>query len=213
LVEKFRYNRLVKKVSKIYEESPNLASFPKNDAKYGNLSRKELAESTIPAMAIAAMVGPKHLLNAAMGCHPLPNRVDGVKTNTTDVFGIWDGLDLDDSNEIEWCINEIGRLWLPVSHAHRVATEPFFTVQMLSKDRTFPAGTEIMIPLSLSMFDENVWDDVFGFNHNRYDLGKSNMMFHSVGNKQATSRMCPAKGFSMTMISEIIARCGKVRRE
>ena len=70
-----------------------------------------------------------------------------------------------------------------------------------------------MIPLSLSMFDENVWDDAFEFNHNRHNLVKLNMMFHSVGNKQATSRMCPAKGFSMTMISEIIARCGKVRRE
>ena len=211
LVEKFRYNRLVKKVSKIYEESPNLSSFPENDAKYGNLSRKELAESTIPIMAIAATVGPKHLLTAAMGCSPLPNRVDGVKTNTTDVFGIWDGLDLDDSSEIERYINEIGRLWLPVSHTHRVATEPF-TVKMLLKDRTFPAGTEIMIPLSLSMFDENVWDDAFEFNHNRHDLVKLNMMFHSVGNKQA-GRMCPGKVFAMKMISEIIVRCGKVRRE
>lgn len=211
LVETFQYNRLVKKVSKIYEESPNLSSFPENEAKYGNLSRKELADATIPIMAIAATVGPKHLLEAAMGCSPLPNRVDGVKTNTTDVFGIWDGLDLDDSGEVERYINEIGRLWLPVSHTHRVATEPF-TVKMLFKDRTFPTGTEIMIPLSLSMFDENIWDDAFEFNHNRHDLVKLNMMFQSVGNKDA-GRMCPGKGFAMIMMSEIIVRCGKVRRE
>ena len=69
-----------------------------------------------------------------------------------------------------------------------------------------------MIPLSLSMFDENVWDDAFEFNHNRHDLVKLNMMFHSVGNKQA-GKVCPGKFFSMKMISEIIVRCGKVRRE
>ena len=108
LVEKFRFNCLMKKVPTIYQESPSLASFPENDAKYGNLSRKELAKSTIPIMAIAATVGPKHLLTAAMGCSPLPNRVDGVKTITTDVFGIWDGLNLDDSNEIERYIMKLG---------------------------------------------------------------------------------------------------------
>ena len=94
----------------------------------------------------------------------------------------------------------------------RVATEEF-TVKMLGRNRTFPAGTPIVIPMYLAMFDENIWGkSTYEFDHNRDKLVENHMLFQSVGNKHA-GRMCPGKFFAMNMCSEIITECGKVRRE
>jgi len=66
-----------------------------------------------------------------------------------------------------------------------VATEPF-TVKILGRDRTFPAGTVILIPISLAMLNKNIWgDNAYEFDHNRKNLVNWSMMFQSVGNKQA----------------------------
>ena len=94
----------------------------------------------------------------------------------------------------------------------RVATEEF-TVKMLGRDRTFPAGTVILIPISLSMFDKNVWgDNAYAFDLNRPCLIEKSMMFHSVGERHA-GRMCPGKYFTLNMVTDIIIKCGKARRE
>jgi cytochrome P450 len=84
---------------------------------------------------------------------------------------------------------------------------------MLGSNRTFPAGTPIVIAMNLGMFDENIWgESTYEFDHNRENLVENHMMFHSVGNKHA-GRMCPGKLFAMNMCSEITTECGKVRRE
>ena len=112
----FKFSRLLNKVAKIYEESPSLESYPEVNPAYMNLSRKEVAHSSIPIMAIAATVGPKHLLGAAMGYKPFPNQIDGVKTGDIDVTTIWDSINLNDKSEVERYIYECGRLWVPVGH-------------------------------------------------------------------------------------------------
>lgn len=84
---------------------------------------------------------------------------------------------------------------------------------MLGKDRTFPAGTEMMIPYNALMVDKNVWGEtVYEFDHNRKNLVENSVIFNSVGNK-TNGRICPGKEFSMNFMAEILVECGKARRE
>ncbi len=92
-----------------------------------------------------------------------------------------------------------------------MATEEF-TVKILGKDRTFPKGTLLSIPIKLAMLDENVWGaDAHSFDHKRANLVEKSMIFNSVGDEHG-GRMCPGKHFTMNMVTEILVKCGKTRR-
>jgi len=82
---------------------------------------------------------------------------------------------------------------------------------MMGKNRTFPKGTIISIPIKLAMLDENIWANPHAFDHNRKDLVEKSMVFHSVGDK-TNGRMCPGKFLTMNMVTEILVECGKGRR-
>lgn len=209
IFKKFALSRGMRKVQKIYEESPAVKALPENDPMFANLTRFEFAHAILPIMSIAALVGPRHILYAAMGQSGMPvYKEDKVKM---DVPAIWKTIDLDDKKEVDAFIYEVGRLWCPVGHTHRVATEEF-TVKMLGKDRTFPKGTVISIPINMSMINKNVWgQNAFHFDHTRENVEKDNMIFHSVGNKHG-GRICPGKWFAMNMMREILVKCGKVHQ-
>lgn len=209
ILKKFVISRGLRKVIKIYEDSPAIKALPENDPIFASMSRFEFAHAVLPVMAIAAMVGPKHILHAAMGNNKMPvYKEDKVKM---DVPAIWKTIDLDDAKEVDAFIHEVGRLWCPVGHTHRVATEEF-TVKMLGKDRTFPKGTVVSIPINMSMINKNVWgQNAFHFDHKRENVEKDNMIFHSVGSKHG-GRICPGKWFAMNMMREILVKCGKVHQ-
>lgn len=205
---KFTLSKLLRQVINIYVNSSALAAFPDNE----KISRFELAHAITPIMAIAALVGPGHLMRSAMGADPLPEYKDKPGTSKIDVKDIWAKINLKDDAEVDRFIYEVGRLWNPVGHTHRTATEEF-TVKVLGKERTFPEGTVISIPINMCMSNTNIWGSTtFEFDHNRKDLIEKSMIFHSVGNKNA-GRMCPGKSFAMKMMREVIQRCGEVHQK
>ena len=116
LVEKGKFNALLPKIVKIYEESPHFASMPESFSSM-KLSKFEVAHLCMPIIAIAATVGPKHLLNFSMGNNKFKNFLKGNKMNKIDVLKIWDQIDLDDRAEVERYLYECGRLSMPVGHS------------------------------------------------------------------------------------------------
>jgi cytochrome P450 len=92
-----------------------------------------------------------------------------------------------------------------------VATEPF-TVTVAGKERTFPADTKVLIPMSLGLLDESFWGStVYEFNAKRENLCPFHMGFHSVGDRSA-GRICPGKDVALNMLVDVVSTVGKVRR-
>lgn len=210
LLERRAFNKQLPIIAKIYEESPSLAAMPDSVTSF-NLSRHEVAHIVIPILSIAGTVGPRHILRFAMGYGKFTKHIEGVDTDKIDVTKIWDNLNLDDKAEVEKFIYEVSRIQTPVSASHHVATKEF-TVKLLGKDRIFPKGTQIAIPIKLAMLDENMWKNAHDFDMNRPNLVEKSMIFHSVGN-ETNGRLCPGKFLTMHMVTEILVRCGKARRE
>jgi hypothetical protein len=199
------------KVEEIYENSPPFAAFPDGSDEVMNISKKEFSQIWLSVMSIAGTAGPKHLLEVALGRKTIPLYKEGVDTTKIKPTEIWDKIDLDDKGEVMAYILECGRLNQPVGHTHRVATEDF-TVKMLGRKRTFPKGTIISIPINMSCVNKNLYGETtFEFDHNRPNIAETSTIFHSVGQEHA-GRSCPGTGFAMTMISEILTKCGETRR-
>lgn len=145
-----------------------------------------------------------------MGFRPLPAYKE-QQTANIDLTDYWDQLDLDNRESLRLYLLECARLWAPVSATHRVATEPF-TVTVAGKERTFPAGTKILIPMILGLLDENFWGStVYEFNAERENLCPYHMRFHSVGDRHA-GRICPGKDIALDMLIDVVSTVGKVRR-
>jgi len=201
---------LTEQVADIYENSPALASFQANNPEHNNMTRRELAKLMVSLMSIAALQGPLHLAKTAMGGWSLP-KYQGQETDKIDATAYWDRLDLDDEEAIQLFLLECARLFMPVSASHRVATEPF-TVTLAGKQRTFPAGTKILIPMLLGMLSEEFWGPtVYEFNAQRDNLCPYHMGFHSVGERN-DGRICPGKGIALKMLTDVISTVGKARR-
>jgi len=199
----------IKKVTKIYEESPALATFLEAQGE-NPIQNNELAKAMIPIMVIAGMVGPMTLAGTSLGFVPLAEHQFAKKK--IDVTKVWDKIDLDSKTEVEQYIYECGRLDQPVSATHRVATEPF-TVKIGGRDRTFPTGTTVNIPIGLSMVNEDFWGDTtYEFDHKRENLCPFSMIFHSVGTV-TNGRVCPGKYLAMNLITDLVVGMGKIRRE
>lgn len=213
----FAYNKInkdiasdIEEVATIYENSSVLKNFQRNEV--NGISRRKMAELIIPIMGIAATQGPKHLIFIAMGENPIREYKEGVDTTQIKPTDFWDKLDLNDSDEVGDYLLECGRLDQPVGHTHRVAMEEF-SVEMMGKKRTFPKDTIISIPINMCCVNRDVYgDSVFEFDHKRDNLRETSTIFHSVGDKHA-GRICPGRGFAMRMMTEILQRTGKVRRE
>ena len=200
---------LIERAATIYENSPALAEFEVSSENNG-MTRRELAKLMTSIMGIAGLQGPLHLGYTAMGFRPLP-AYKGTRTAEINPTDFWDNLDLDDRQSIELFLLECARLWAPVSATHRVATEPF-TATVAGKERTFPAGTKVLIPLSLGLLDGSFWGStVYEFNANRENLCPYHMGFHAVGDRSA-GRICPAKDIALTMLVDVMSTVGKVRR-
>jgi len=162
-------------------------------------------------MSLAGMVGPKTLAHIVLGHTKLVD-YEGRDTAKIDVKSIWDKLNLTDRNEVLRYILECGRLRNPVSNTHKVATDEF-TVNIRGKDRTFPKGTVIFIPMLLGGVDKRVWgDSTFEFNHNRENLCPFSMMFHSFG-EETNGRICPGKKISEEMMTDVLIALGEERQK
>ena len=213
LLDKVNKNNMPKQakdVAKIYVESPVISKFVESNPKYHDFTRNEMAYAIKAIMSIAALVGPKTLALNAMGYDPFP-AYEGTQTPEIDVTKIWDKLDLENRQDVAHYLYECGRLKLPVATTHRVATEKF-TVPIRGKNRTFPKGTKIIVPMSLSMVDKKFWGrTAFEFDHNRENLCPFSMMFNSVGDRDA-GRICPGREIAMNVLTDILVELGKVRR-
>jgi cytochrome P450 len=200
----------IESAATIYENSPALANFQADRLEYNQMTRRELAKLMTSIMSVAALQGPLHLAYTSMGFRPLP-AYHQHQTNKIDPTKHWDALDLDDRESVRLFLLECARLWAPVSATHRVATAPF-TVMLMGKEQTFPAGTKILIPMSLGLLDESFWGSTtYEFNANRENLCPFHMGFHSVGDRSA-GRICPAKDIALEMLVDILVTVGKVRR-
>ncbi|HLP92265.1 MAG TPA: cytochrome 450 [Nostocaceae cyanobacterium] len=205
-----KQQQLIEQTATIYENSPVLAEFPENNPEYNYMTRRELAKLMTSIMSIAALIGPLFLAYVSMGNRPFP-AYKGHKTDEIDVTKYWDTLDLDDRQSILCYLLECARLRLPVGASHRVATEPF-TVVMAGKERTFPAGTKVLIPMILGMLDQNFWGaTAYDFNPQRENLCPYHLGFHSVGDSHA-GRICPGRDIALNMLIDVISIVGKVRR-
>ncbi len=201
---------LTEQVATIYENSLALANFQENNPEHNNMTRRELAKLMVSLMSIAGLQGPLHLGRTAMGGHPLP-AYKGRETGEIDTTAYWDELDLDEREAIQLFLLECSRLNMPVSASHRIATEPF-TVTVAGKERTFPAGTKILIPMLLGMLSQDFWGPTaYEFNAQRNNLCPFHMGFHSVGDRHA-GRICPGKGIALEMLTDVISTVGKARR-
>jgi hypothetical protein len=201
---------LIERAATIYENSPAFADFEENNPEDKGMTRRELAKLMTAIMGIAALQGPLHLGYTAMGFRSLP-AYKGQHTSNIDLTRYWDELDLDDRESVRLYLLECARLWAPVSATHRVATEPF-TATVAGKERIFPAGTKMLIPMSLGLLDENFWGaTVYEFNAKRENLCPYHMGFHSVGDRSA-GRICPGKDVALDMLMDVISTVGKARR-
>ena len=201
---------LIEQVTTIYENSPALVNFQENSPEYNNMTRRELAKLMVSVMSIAGLQGPLHLGRTAMGFQSLPD-YEGYETGKIDVTAHWDTLDLDNPEAVKLFLLECGRLFMPVSASHRVATEPF-TVNITGEDRTFPTGTKILIPMLLGMLSEDFWGSTaYDFDAERENLCPFHMGFNSVGDRHA-GRICPGKGIALEMLINVISTVGKARR-
>lgn len=201
---------LIEGAATIYENSPALADFQEESSENNGMTKRELAKLMTSIMAIAGLQGPLLLGYTAMGYRPLP-AYKGQQTAEINPTDFWDRLDLDDRQSIELFLLECARLWAPVSATHRVATEPF-TATVAGKERTFPAGTKVLIPLSLGLLDGSFWGStVYEFNPKRENLCPYHMGFHSVGDRSA-GRICPGKDIALKMLVDVVSTVGKVRR-
>lgn len=192
-------------VVKIYEESPALKDF-KTQSKYNNMTRAELANLALSIMSLAGMVGPKTLAYNILGKSGLP-AYEGENTGDINVIDKLKELDMTDRDELLKYIHECGRLWNPVGNSHKVAQEDF-TIPINGKERTFPAGTIIYIPMQLGSLDERFWGEtVYEFDHERSNLCPFSMIFHSVGEK-TNGRICPGKEVAETMLVDALVAIG-----
>jgi hypothetical protein len=201
---------LIEQAATLYENSPALAGFVEGDPAAHHMTRRELSKLMTSIMGIAALQGPLHLGYTAMGFRPLP-AYHGQSTDTIKPTRFWDELDLDDRQAIKLFLLECARLWAPVSATHRVATAPF-TTTVAGEERTFPAGTKILIPMSLGLLDEGFWGTTaYEFDAQRQNLCPYHMGFHSVGDRSA-GRICPGKDVALEMLIDVISTVGKARR-
>jgi hypothetical protein len=201
---------LIEQAATIYENSPALVNFQENDPEFNSMTRRELAKLMTAIVGIAGLQGPLHLGYTAMGFRPLPAYKE-QQTEGIDLTKHWDTLDLDDLQAVKLYLLECARLWAPVSASHHIATKPF-TVKIANKEKTFPAGTKILIPMSLGLLDESFWGStVYEFNEKRENLCPYHMGFHSVGDRSA-GRICPGKEISLEMLVDVLSTLGKVRR-
>jgi cytochrome P450 len=101
--------------------------------------------AALAMMSLAGMVGPLTHGLIATGFREF-NNYEGQETHKIDVTKVWDQLDLENRDEVKRYLFECGRLRTPVSNSHRLATEDF-TIKIRGKNRTFPKGTTIFIPI------------------------------------------------------------------
>jgi cytochrome P450 len=201
---------LIEQAATIYEHSPALADFQEDQPEYNQMTRRELAKLMTSIISIAALQGPLHLAYTAMGFRPLPAYPDQQTAQIAPTH-YWDELNLDDRESVRLFLLECARLWAPVSATHRIATEPF-TVMLAGKEQSFPAGTKVLIPMSLGLLDESFWGPTtYEFNAQRENLCPFHMGFHAVGERSA-GRICPGKEVALDMLVDILTTVGKVRR-
>ncbi|MGK7910446.1 MAG: cytochrome 450 [Synechococcus sp.] len=203
-------SQLIEQAATIYEQSPALADFPATPDGAEGMTRRELAKLLTAILSVAGLQGPLHLGYTAMGFRPLP-AYKGQHTAEIDPVQYWDRLDLDDREGVRRFVLECARIWAPVSATHRVATEPF-TTTISGQEQTFPAGTLVLIPMSLGLLDSSFWGPTtYEFDAQRENLCPYHMGFHSVGDRHA-GRMCPGKDLALDMLVDVLISVGRVRR-
>ncbi|EDX83575.1 hypothetical protein S7335_755 [Synechococcus sp. PCC 7335] len=203
-------SELIEQAATIYEQSPALVDFPEMPEEAGAMTRRELAKLLTAILSIAGLQGPLHLGYTAMGFRPLP-AYKGQRTAEIDPTHHWDSLELEDRESVRRFVLECARLWAPVSATHRIATEPFSAV-IAGKEQTFPAGTLVLIPMSLGLLDSSFWGPTtYEFDAQRENLCPYHMGFHSVGERNA-GRICPGKDLALEMLVDVLISVGQVRR-
>lgn len=202
--------RLVNTVQRIYERSPALKHF-KSEKRNSWMTLAEFARGAVALIAIAGSQGPKHAAQTAMGFRPFPtypnSKVRHFKQTT-----VWDKLDLNNRDEVKKYLLECIRLNTPVSTGHRVAPEPF-SARIGGKQETFPAGTQITVPLNIGLTDEAFWGKTaLEFDHLRPNLQEDYMAFNSYGSK-GKGRECPGRKLAEDMLTDALIAIGHVRQQ
>ena len=201
---------LIERAATVYERSPALSNFAEGSLEHHGMTRRELAKLMTSIMGIAALQGPLHLGYTAMGYRPLPAYKD-QQTASIDPTQHWDALNLEDREAVRLFLLECARLWAPVSATHRVATAPV-TVEMFGQAQQFPAGTKLLIPMSLGLLDAGFWGaTAYEFDAQRENLCPYHMGFHGVGERHA-GRICPGKDLALEMLIDVMITVGQMRR-
>jgi hypothetical protein len=198
----------LEQVISIYEQSPALADF-KMQAKYNDMTKRELASLSAVIMRMAGVQGFQQASRVVLGAWGLAGFWP-ASPGWVDQKEVWDTLDLGNETELRLYTIECLRLDAPVSVVHRVAQSDFDVVQHEMVTR-FPAGTKIAIPLALANVDPVFWGSTsLEFNLNRAGLEENFMSFNSYQSHR--DRECPARALVLDTLVELLNRLGQVRR-
>lgn len=201
---------LMQEVQRIYERSPALKNF-KSTRKNWHMTKAEISRGAIALMGIAGLQGTKHAIRTAMGWNYI--KFEGLKN--FDTTKVWDKLDLENRTALRSYAMECVRICVPVTSSHLVAQEKVkvkFADAPPYDEVTFPKGTQVSIPISIGNVDEEVWGPTaLQFDAAREGLDKHLMSFNSWGTESA-GRMCPGRELTLTLVVDMLAKVGAVRR-
>jgi hypothetical protein len=206
---------LIHQVTEIYKQSPVLRDFDGGQKKYDGIMLDDLVQLILPVFGIAGLPGPLSLAIVALGGKPFPNYFE-TSTSTIDSTVYWDKLDLNNRTQVEHHIYECGRLWMPVSAVHRVATSEFTAAMPLKSHEThlvtFPKGTIVAIPMIFASLERTFWGPtVYEYDASRKNLCPFSMLFNSVGDR-SNGRICPGKNIGLNLVVSLLQELGQVRR-
>lgn len=202
---------LIDKAAAIYEKSPVLKAFEEGCPAHANMTKKELVRLMVSVLRIAAKTGTYQLARTILGDLQMPKYKD-ESTGSIDVAKHWDELPLESREECRRFILEAARLLPPVAMVHRVATEPF-TCDFSGTPTSFPAGTLVIVPLSLGNLDRGFWGPTaYEFDHHRENLEEHFLGFNSVG-ARGGRRVCPGRELALDVLCDILAYVGRARRQ
>mmetsp|Transcript_35618 Transcript_35618/g.102624 ORF Transcript_35618/g.102624 Transcript_35618/m.102624 type:complete len:503 (+) Transcript_35618:73-1581(+) len=202
--------KLIDKVAAIYERAPALQMFEEGIAAHAKMTKQELARMMTAVIRIAGKTGTLQLLETVLGGRSMP-KYKGEPTGQIDVTRAWDGLDLDNRDELKRFTIEVARLYPPVNAVHRVAQEDF-TCDFNGRSVSFPAGTLVMVPVVFGNLDRDFWGPtVYELDHNRPKLSEHFLGFNSVGDRNA-GRICPGRELTLDICADLLSELGRVRR-
>jgi len=205
------------RIHRIYNQSPILSSLTQheNDLGFG-ATVENFVQLIIPLLGVAAFHGPLCLAKNCLG---------GFKSRQEDEPSLdplvhWDGLaDVTDRKALERHMYKYGQLAMPIGATKVVAPETFSAYMTSSatelgestKVTKFPAGTIIRTPITLERLNKEIW----GSSHNTCSVASLHVLetiFPSTGKRTDGFNNLGNKGFTTTLMADLLREIGQVRR-